>query len=192
MFVLVNPIIVGTFKTAYDFQNPNDAAKYWWMNFSKILQHSIPSMYFTLQDDVTQRLYHYQVSEMIDGSTVNFTINPYEIHDQLAVDTMLNNYKFVNGILFGGGSDKKKSKDDDSSSTSSSESSSTNLDDAKLTDELKEKFDIIRKKKNKNVIVYYNYIPSVYAPSSIFVPTFVYPIQAHYVEIGAASSAFFG
>ena len=179
MFEVINPAIVGIFKVKYNENSPIDAAKRFWNELSKIVINELPKSYFTLRDD-NGKLYHYKVTEEKSGTNMaDYMLTQIEKIDQKKGNLVSKTFDKIM-TQFQKGGKKHRYTDDDSPS----ESSSSDEDD------LVKKYEKIRSLKRKQPIVYYHYIPSIYGDSSLFLPSFIYPVQAPYIEISGFSTAF--
>lgn len=178
-YKIVNPIIIGKFKSTYDVASPIEAAKKFWGEMSSIIMNELPETYFTMKDD-SDKLHHFKVTEERSGSHMaDYMISPVSAVDEKAEKSLIPTFnKVMSGVQKGG---KKHRLDDDSSSSSSDDSISDVID----------KFKRINALSKTNPIVYYHYNPLVYRTDSIFIPNFIYPNVAHYMEIGF-STAFWG
>ena len=181
MFEVVNPAIVGIFKVKYDENSPVDAAKRFWNELSKIVVNELPKSYFTLRDD-NGKLYHYKVTEEKSGTNMaDYMLTQIEKVDEKKGNLVSETFDKIMARYRKGG---KKHRYDDDNDDSPSDSSSSDEDD------LVKKYDRIRSLRKKQPIIYYHYIPSIYADESVFMPSFIYPIVPAYVEINSFSSAF--
>lgn len=203
-FKLVNPIIIGGFKSNIISNNVEDAAKSLWNDLSKHIVGNVPRLGFTLRDS-NDKLYNFIVKEKIkqgggkgSKNAVSYSIKLKNNLTNTQEKNYLKQYSIVlnkiNNIGQSGGKDKKNKKkhkkkndEDNSDSSSSSSSSSSNSND-----ELYDKMKYFKERKNEP-ITYWWYTPLLYKTEnpccSLYIPTFVAPI-APYIEIDV-SSAFF-
>lgn len=171
-YVLVNPYIEGSFETEYKASSADEAANMAYENLSKFFSNNIPKFAFTIQKGGSDKFYHYNVNEKINGDD--------KIKFELQRNTSITN---IDGLLkfiekndeehAGGGKYSKhyyKYKDDSSDSSDSSSSES-------------EDYYYYYKPVNRPMpITYWSYYPYVYNIRKLYVPTFI-PSILPYVYI---------
>jgi len=83
-YTLVNPQIKGSMKTQIKAENSLKAAKKLYGNLSEHFNNNVPAFYFTIQKGGSGngKYYHFKVSEMRDGSEVDFTLEPIKIQNE--------------------------------------------------------------------------------------------------------------
>jgi hypothetical protein len=189
-FKLVNPSIEGTLTTSYSNTNPHKAASSAWDNMSKYFSNNVPNFAFTLQNTDNNKLHHYQVNEsLVGGNSAKWEISEMNLNLNSKTEKQFTD-KISEFKMTGGKSRTKHHRRhgrkhrepkvgvdtaDDSSSSSSSSSSS----DSDILSALK-----LYKNKNKyyQPVSYWWYDPSIYNLSSVYIPTFVAPLNP-YVEV---------
>lgn len=177
-YELINPVLIGSFPIKYKENSPENAAKVFWNEFSKLIQNEIPKMYFTLRNN-DGKLFHFKVSEEESNKSIaDFNITPVERVHAKADEVLINAYNELTTKKGGG---RFKHYDDSSSSSDDSDES---------TSEMIEKFQRLNRLR-KLPIMYYYYIPYAYGSDSVFMPSFRYPYIPHFFEIGF-STAFWG
>jgi hypothetical protein len=174
MFEIVNPVIVGTFKTKYNTDSSMDAAKHFWNNFTKLTANETPVSFFSIKDN-DNKLYHFKVTEeKSSNNTADYMISQLNNINKKNSNIIM---KIFNDIMSNTHSGGNLHRDDSSSSSSSSSS-----------DELVNRFNKLRMMQHNQIIGYYHYIPSIYGNTSVFIPSFIYPIQAPYIELGFSTA----
>jgi hypothetical protein len=80
MFELVNPIIIGSYKTIFNEKTPYDNANLFWKTFVTKLINYIPQMCFTFKDK-KNKLYHFCVNEMLSvNNDISFIIKEINLN----------------------------------------------------------------------------------------------------------------
>jgi hypothetical protein len=169
-YKLVNPTLLGSFKTVYTANTAEEAAAQFWKEFtgSNLIAGNLPFYAFSFADD-KNKLYHFSVKEKPNGTSADYEIS--ELKTELSrqqkkifldgVDSLLNSKINEDSKHIGG-------KKDDSSSSSSSSSS----------DE-EDYFKYLRLRHRRKPIYYYWYDPSIYKVDTLFFPTFIAPISPY-------------
>lgn len=184
-FTVVNPVTTGSFKTEYDGETPEAAAKAFWEALTtegKYITGNVPKFLFSIMENEKKTLYHFVVTETPDGNTANFSIE--QIDPGMSKDEAA---KFIEasekaredakkmmaqGKQEGGKHRRRRYEEDDDDSSSSSSSS----------DDIDELFKSIRIKRVTKPIVYWWYTPTIYKYENLFVPTFASPVTP-YVQL---------
>lgn len=162
-YKLINPKIEGNLSTSFKASDSQEAAEHAWSALSKYVTNSVPQFAFTLENSKNGRLSHFVVKETLLGEgSAKWNIS--ELNIKMNGDKAKQFMKRIGNAKMDGG----QSKDDDSSSSSSDEA-----------------FSMLKLYKNKNKIQpinYWWYDPWVYNLQSVYIPTFVAPLNP-YIEI---------
>ena len=166
-YQLVNPIIEGSFSTAYDGEKPIDAAHKMWDSLSKHVVGHVPNFIFTMKDVSNGKLSHFQLMENGMKNTFEIKEKKYKItgKDVNNFSEQVKSFKKASEHMdeeMKGGMRKRylgrevngKYMDDDSSSD----------------DEDYDMYDFTYKVRRTSPITYFHYKPSMYV-----LPT--YPIN---------------
>lgn len=175
-YTVKNPILKGTIDVEYDANTPIEAAKQFWVNFSKELSENVAVFYYLLSDE-NNKLFHFVVNEQPDQNMANFEISELNSSKIVGnVNEILE--KFTKSVEKGqrkmnkrenkqaGGHKHKhrrrryKDDDDDSSSSDSSD------DDI---------WHYTRIRRHLHPLSYMFYTPSLYKIDSISMPVSVSP-----------------
>jgi hypothetical protein len=170
-YKLINPSVQGNIKNTVRADEPIDAAKQVWSNLSKYFTNDVPAFAFTIENQSGGDLYHFKVEETKHKNEASFKIEM--IDSKLKSGDMKKFKKRVDELpAMKGGKHHHKKEDDSSSSDSSSEGFDA------LT--MYKKFS----KRNNSLlpITYWWYDPSPYGLSSVYIPTFIAPVQP-YIEV---------
>lgn len=182
-FSVINPIIVGKFKTTYKGDTPLDAVKKFWHELSNIVINTVPQMGVTLKDE-DGKLYHFKITEEIPSSKlVDFKIAPMKLTlPENIVRTIHDKYNEVSTKKsMKGGRKHRYDTDDDELSD----------EDDELIEKIDSKLKNATALKRHQPIIYYYYNPFIYQLAEVFMPVFTYPI-APYIEIKGFSTALWG
>lgn len=174
-YKLINPYIEGNMNSSFSANSGMDAAEKTWSTLSKHITNIVPQFAFTLENTSDGSFSHFLVKEKIgDKNSVNYNISEL---DKIAASGVKNFKKKLDNFvssrnLSGGKKHKRHHRDEDDSSSTDSSSSS----------------DIFRRMKLHQMlnapqpITYWWYDPLIYKLDSVFIPTFVAPINP-YVEV---------
>jgi hypothetical protein len=175
-FELINPCIIGQFKTTYNVENGLEATKSFWNDLTPLITNNLPELIVTFQEG--GKLHHYKITEKLEGGskTANYTINKYnnkipsKIKSEFLneVSSVKNKIENMVNVQTGG---KKKRYNNDNSSSSSSDSTSTEEGD--------DYYDFSRYKRLNQPIVYWWYTPSIYRVTRLYTPTFTVPLMPY-------------
>lgn len=178
---LVNPVIAGSFKKTYEAQTPEEAGKLFWEALAingKYIVGNVPKFIFSMKEEGSNSLYHFVVTETLDGKNASYTIKKLNLElssgdSKKLIEASANAYKTALKIAdkHQDGGKKKRIQDDDSSTSDSSDS---DIDDL---------FRSIRIKSVNKPIVYWWYTPTIYKVEKIFTPTFVPSVTPLYTEL---------
>ena len=172
-YELVNPCIIGQFKTSYSVENGLEATKELWNNLSPLITNNLPELIVTFQEG--GNLHHYKITEKVESGTKNatYTIKDYNTKISNKVKSeFLNEVSSVKSNITAqldnqsGG--KKKRYEMENSSSSSTDSSST--------EEGADYYDFSRYKRLSQPIAYWWYTPYLYRVTRIYTPTFNVPL----------------
>ena len=187
-FKLVNPRILGDLKTDFEARDVTEAANVAWNTISQHITGSVPQFTFTLEENKSNKLYSFQVTEAATGKYADYTISPVEMkmskEQEKKFRSELTRLDKISKQLKdkqAGGSKKKRYHDmnDDDSSDSDSDN------------DIYSKFKLFNAINKPKPIVYYWYTPLIYPTYEYYYPVnFIAPLIP-YVEINL-SSAFFG
>lgn len=158
-YQLINPYIVGGFKTTVHANCPIDAGKKLWSDLSDNIVGYTPKFYFSLRNVKKGGLYHFSATEEHDDEdTITFKIDEIDGKvDELKLVKKIKSHLNSLKNQVGG----KHHKSDDSSSSSSSTDSDEKLIKA------------IKKSRKRSPISFVDYFPSIYTDrNSVYVPTF--------------------
>ena len=192
-YKLVNPYIKGEFETKMDAKNSLDAAKVFYKNLSEHFNNNVPSFYFTIQKGGSGKgkFYHFEVNEKKSGDEVNYSIQPFEIKDEVeAVEQFVKNFdKFksrFNGETKVGGSQNRSSRSRTSKRKTSKRGSRRKNESPSSESSESESYNFYREAKSyipvTNQPLYYMYYdPLFYNVESVFLPTYN-PYLYPYVE----------
>jgi hypothetical protein len=161
-YILLNPSIKGK-KFKSDEKTAEGAASDIWGRFSKNIKNYSPEFYFTIKNESTEKMYHFQVNEELQNEKVKFTINKFSCKkedEKVLLDSL-------DSEVMEGGKHHKRHKDKDSSSSSSSSEVSFKLGSRNSL-------------YNTLSLTYY---PSIYGVRNIFIPTFVTRFTP-YINVG--------
>jgi len=182
-YELVNPRIMGTFKTTYDESSPKEAANAFWKNLTKkdkLVVNEVFSFPFSMRGG-DGKLHHFLVTEIPENKQkldygikditeeVQKNTNSKEISNTMIESNTVQSQLSAKAMAGG-----KKKKDDDSSSSSSSDS-----------DEDVDGYLGTIKKRFYNYplppIYYWWYSPYIYRYriKKIFTPTFARPLYPY-------------
>jgi hypothetical protein len=64
---LVNPTIVGTFDSSVNSKNAKEAMETLWNRLAEHIEGNVPSFHTTLQVKGSNKLYHFKITESVDG-----------------------------------------------------------------------------------------------------------------------------
>lgn len=179
-FKLVNPVIIGSFKSTYESSNALDAAKQFWNELTEnnYITNNVPQFLFTLEDVKDKSLHHCVVKESAAGNSKFTDFNIEKVNVDLSSQQKTDFLSEVNKVTKQvnnkvnkqtGGKSRKRYKDDSSSSSDDSDDEDDYLRS-------------IRLKRLKQPIVYWWYSPNIYGVRTIFTPTFVSPLHP-YVQL---------
>jgi hypothetical protein len=199
-YKLVNPLIIGEFKTTYNSDNGMQAIEYFWKDLTNYITNNVPQIIVTLMDE-SNVLYHYKISEKFQNSKnmVDYNISEYNIDltEKQKKDFIDNLHKYeekTKSIVQKGGSVNtenkeknkrynkyKKSANKSSESESESDKSSDTSDSSDF--DLSESYYNFTKYKNylQPIKIWY-YTPTLYNLNNIFIPTFK-PKIIPYIEL---------
>ena len=177
-FKLVNPLIVGNFNTEFTAESGLDAVSQFWNDFSSHITSNLPHIYVTLQENGTNNLSHYKISEKTDTKSKNaeFSISEYNVElsnsQQKKLLNKVNEFerkvnKQINRQV-GGEPEKKPERKRYNKSSSSSDSDS---DD--------EYFNFRKYRRLTQPISFFYYTPVIYEVDSVFIPTFNVPLTPY-------------
>jgi hypothetical protein len=169
-FKLINPKLQGDIKTTVSAGNSLDAAKQIWTNLSKYFTNDVPTFAFTIENQSGGSLHHFKVEETKHKNEASFKIE--SIESKLKSSDIKKFKKRIDELPAMHGGKKHHHKDDDSSS---SDSSSEAFDALKM-------YKKFSKRNTIQPIAYWWYDPSPYGLSSIYIPTFITPVQP-YIEV---------
>ena len=79
LYELINPRIVGTFKSEYKVEKPEDAAKECWENLSKHLTNNVPKLFITFQKE-DGKLFHFKIQEKPNNKFAEYTIKEVKLN----------------------------------------------------------------------------------------------------------------
>ncbi len=166
-YELINPYIEGEFDRTFNGKSHNDAGKAAWEAISQHVTNNVPRFAFTIRKVSDGTLHHFEVSEQVEGETVDYNLNKLSLKTTKKQEGEFNSCfnKFKNSKLMTGGRRHHKKRgddDDDSSSTSDSDS------DGAIYNQL----NFYRNINGQMPIYYWWYYPSWYNFSNIFIPTF--------------------
>lgn len=157
-FRLINPNIKGSFTTSFKGGNQNEVAENVWIKMSKYFDNSIPKFAFTLQNEDTNKLYHFLVKESLgDNDNVNYKIKEISLKNQ---DKISGGKRERYKDLF----DNDENDENDSSSPG-----------YKFETRYPVWF-------TSQPIYYWLYDPYIYQLPSIYIPTFISSVRP-YIEI---------
>jgi hypothetical protein len=179
-YTLLNPTILGDFKSQITAKNSTQAARIFYKNLSEHFNNVVPQFHFTIQKggSGTGKYYHYAVKEHKDDNNVNFKIKLMEnipsTHEAM-VPFKQKLEKFQKKMEQGGGDKKKKRSKHKSKKYDDSSDSDSDSDDF---------YKRVRTYKPVNQPIYYWwYDPYVYNLDTLYVPTF-YSYVTPYIELG--------
>lgn len=174
-YTVVNPFMVGSFQTTYEGASALDAAKNFWGKFSSQLTNNLPSFSFTMQEDGSKKLSHFNVKEEMEGGKVNFVISEKILTLTDAAVDKLN--KEIDSLKTQYGGRRHREEDDSSSSSDTDE-------------QIIKKFNKMNKLRFNHLnspIVYFRYFPGLYAVDDVYIPTFITPVIP-YVEVNFSTA----
>ena len=169
-YKLINPRLEGSLTTTFEGKTQLEAAETAWNTLSKYVTNNVPQFAFTLENTKNNQLTHFLVKEtLVGGGSVKWNISELNLNLKTSV---INQFKqnVDNAEMSGGRRHKSKHSDDDDSSSSTSSS---------------EIFSALKLHKNRLTtypITYWWYDPWVYNLNSVYIPTFVYPMNP-YIEV---------
>lgn len=160
---LVNPHIDGDFESTANAKNSNEAANKLYSRLSEHFNNSVPVFYFTIQKGSSGegKYYHFQVKENRHNNEVNFSIKPYTVDDESAIqqfESKLENYKNKQA----GGKKSRKAK-----KASKRHEDSDDFDSSSSSD-----YYVRPSTSLSQPIYYWWYDPYVYKIDSVYIPTF--------------------
>ena len=167
-FKLINPSLQGAIKTTVSANEPIDAAKQMWTNLSKYFSNDVPTFAFTIENQGGGSLHHFKVQETKNKNEASFKIE--SIDSKLKANDLKNFKARANKASKMQGGKKHKNDEDEDDSSSSSEV----FDSLKLYKNFS--------KRTLLPITHWWYNPYVYDLSSIYIPTFVSPMNP-YIEV---------
>lgn len=171
-YKLINPRLEGTLTTTFEGNTQLQAAEIAWNTLSKYVTNNVPQFAFTLENTKNNQLTHFLVKEtLIGGGSVKWDISELKLDLNSSVVKQFRQNS-ENAEMSGGKRHKGKHDDDEDDSTSSSEI-----------------FSALKLYKNNLTtypITYWWYDPWVYNLNSIYIPTFVYPMNP-YIEVTTIS-----
>jgi hypothetical protein len=177
-YTLLNPTILGDFKSQVQAKNSAQAAKIFYTNLSEHFNNAVPQFHFTIQKGGSGKgkYYHYAVKEDRNKNKVNFKIKLMEdiptTHE--AMEPFKEKLEKFKQKMEQGGGDKKKKRSKHKKYDDSSDSDSDSDDFYKR----------VRTYKPVNQPIYYWwYDPYVYNLNTLYVPTF-YSYITPYIELG--------
>ena len=175
-YELVNPCIIGQFKTSYNVENGLEATKLFWNELTPLITNNLPELIVTFQEG--GKLHNYKITEKIESGskTANYSINEYtkKISNKMKTDFLNEVSSIKNKIgsmITSQNGGKKKRYNASSSSSSSSDSTST--------EEGEDYYDFSRYKRLSQPIVYWWYTPSIYHTTRLYTPTFTVPLMPY-------------
>ena len=174
-YQLVNPYIVGDFKTVFSGKTPHDAAQRAWDSLADHLRvtETVPRFGFTLERLSDKKLSHFVIKENMSNSdsVVDYKISEHSVDlSDKEVKGFRNRVDRLRDQEQEGGRRERKKDDDDSDSS----------------DELYD-LDVYKKYLRQNQpLMYFWYDPIVYRLDSIVLPTFYGPFYPVY-HIGTYS-----
>jgi hypothetical protein len=77
-FKLVNPQILGDFKSTVNAKNNLEAAEKIWKNMAKHVVNNIPRFVFTLENTDTNNIYTFKVDEKTNNKMADYSITEVE------------------------------------------------------------------------------------------------------------------
>jgi hypothetical protein len=186
-YTLINPYIDGDFESTMSGGSSLDVAKKMWESLSTNFSANVPKTAFTLMNEKNNKLYHFSVTETLNGSNNNAANFDISAIDLGISDKEINNFtNQINKINTqqGGARHKKRYKKDDSSSSSSDSSV-----DSSLYNAIKHvKKDTYR--SYNYPISYWWYNPIIYRNlDKLYIPIIRYPTYAA-LSIGDWNSSF--
>lgn len=198
-YVLINPVIKGSFKSMIKSNNSQEAAKTFYNNMSEHFNNNLPKFYFSIQKGKSGKgkVYHFEVREAKVNDDVKFAINQYNMKGEESINKkLLEKVSAIKKSSQRGGAKKKKSSKKKSSKKRSKKKSSKkgsrggrkskkntmeDLEDLEdLEDVLTTEMAIVPTLNNP--MYYFWYDPFIYQVSSLFIPTF-YQYITPYIEI---------
>ena len=178
-YVLVNPYILGEFKTKIKANNSNEAAKIFYTNLSEHFNNAVPEFNFSIQKGGSGegKYYNFKVNEIRKKDDVTFSIKSININEETIENFQEKLNEFKNNISQTAGKKSskkhkknKKHKKYDSSEDSDSSDSSDSSDYYKKINTYIPTY--------STPIYYWYYNPSLYNLSSYYyVPTFTYTLS---------------
>lgn len=185
-YKLVNPYIKGEFQSKIKSNNSLTAAKKLYGSLSEHFNNNVPKFYFTIQKGGGKKFYHFEVTEVKKGDSVDFSIKPYSIkNSDKAIEEYLESFNAFKG-RFNGGARKSSRKSSKRSSRRSSRRSSKRQDDD--SDDFYRDA-VVTVPVTSSPISYLYYDPLVYALDSIYIPTF-YAYLSPYVELNTRKGTY--
>lgn len=197
LYELINPRIVGTFKSEYKVEKPEEAAKECWENLSKHLTNNVPKLFITFQKE-DGKLFHFKIQEKPNNKFAEYTIKEVKLNltKDEQNDLIKKSLDIKNNIeTQAGGSINRhkvhKNKDDSNSDSSSdsdtsslsSPSDTSDISDFEVKDDGDDYFDFQKfKRATTQPIVHWWYAPTIYKVGTIFTPTFTIPLTP-YVQL---------
>lgn len=162
-FSLINPQISNQ-ETEFSSNNEtkHEAATEIWDSLSNVIKNFVPKFYFTIKDNVSEKMHHYVVKEEMDGDQVKYTLKEYDnkVDDSQIKEQLGGSVNFLN---YGFDSDSDSDSDSNSDSDSDSSFSSDEIFKSKKN-----------KKKCNNELLYpsLTYYPSIYGVPNVILPNF--------------------
>jgi len=173
-----------------------DLGKTIWLNMSRYFVDHVPKFMFTIQNDSTKELTHYEINENIDKNHVNFKLKRIDLNNDEKVKIFKYNLtNYLNNFQTGGDADKTKegSKDNTTDKTISKKNSNTidilnelGDNDSSSSSSASSEFTdkkMLKKIKYKNyygqdndLITHFWYYPLLYETNFVYFPTFMPPL----------------
>ncbi len=178
---LINPVIKGEFSVSFSGKSGIEAASNAWSSLSSYITNDVPKFAFTMEKESDGSLHHFLLKESSSGKgDANYEITELDLklkpQDEKKFRKKISDSASDPKEMSGGKHKKHHhdSKDDDSSSSSSSSSSVYSA------------LSLYKNRMRSLPISYWWYDPFVYNVESVFIPTFVVPINP-YIEIATVS-----
>ena len=160
---LVNPTIVGTFDSTVKSKNAKEAMETLWKRLAEHIEGNVPSFHTTLQLEGGSKLYHFKITESVDGKNAVTDIEQVKvILDEKQKKQFLDQSNKVNAEKMASQNGGRRRSDDSSSSDSDSDS---------------EYYHYLKYRKNLPISLAW-YAPTIYSRNSnlnLFIPVWRRP-----------------
>lgn len=170
---LVNPYIQGSINTTFSGGSASSAAEKVWTTLSEHFENTTPRFAFTLQDNKTDKLYHFGVKERLDkDDEVTYSIKELDVNMTDAQRTkVMNSLNNAEQNVLSGGKRSKKTKKTKKTYTRYSDDDD-DFDDLLDDSDSDSDYDFYGLSTYmRQPITWFSYYPSYFPVDYLFVPT---------------------